>query len=135
LPERRLIVRATASAADGAPVAEVERAYGRHLVDVAGKPAPFFRAVRVDRDDRIGPRETRTETLELAGPAGAGTLTVRVIWRSLAADIAAQIRFDGAQELVLAEATIPFGPARPGKGRARLPRRVAVTPPRQGDTP
>lgn len=129
LPERRLILRVEVVDDAGDPVGQAERAYGRHLVDAAGKLVPFYAAAKVENDNRLHPREKRTETFEFS-PAGGGKLTVQLIWRSMPKEIAEQIGLDKIDEQVLAQATLPFGPPRPGKGRAKLPKRVEVAPPK-----
>lgn len=120
LPERRIVVRATALAAGGAKHAAAERAFGRILVDAAGKPAPFYVAVREAADDRIPPKQDRKLRLELEAPE-AGELRIEVIWVPLAEEIRSQLAITEAGEVPLLHATVALKPRRPD-----LPRTIEL---------
>jgi hypothetical protein len=124
LPERRLVVRATALAAGGAKHATAERAFGRVLVDAAGKPAPFYAAVRVASDDRIPAKQARKVLLELAAPP-EGELRVEVLWRPLAEEIRTQLEIAEVGEVPLLHATVVIKPLQGGR-RPDLPRTIGL---------
>lgn len=124
LPERRIIVRATALAAGGVKHAAAEHAFGRFLVDAAGKPAPFYAATRVLSDDRIPPNQARSARLELAAPE-AGELQIEVIWRPFDAEIGALLAMPAAAEVPLLRARVALKPPRDGK-RPDLPRTIEL---------
>jgi nitrate/TMAO reductase-like tetraheme cytochrome c subunit len=90
LPERRLVLRATALDASGHEVDRAERSYGRLLVDASGDPAPFYAASRVASDTRIMSDQTRDEYLELSLPS-VGELRVEVVWQAIAPEIASKL--------------------------------------------
>jgi hypothetical protein len=79
-PERRLILRTLLVDGQGTAHAEDARPYGRFLVDADGKPAPFFEASRVQRDNRLRAGEERIENLELPMNK-AWRLRIEVLWR------------------------------------------------------
>jgi hypothetical protein len=110
LPERRIRVDAVTTDEHGAVAAKAEAAYGIHLVDAEGRPAPFFKAARQIRDDRLRPKETRVEHFTLAAPR-EGRLVVRIVWNALDPDIARSLGIESPASDVLAEASIPIGPA------------------------
>lgn len=120
LPERRIVVRATALAAGGAAHATAEQAFGRILVDAAGKPAPFYAAVREAADERIPPKQARKIRLELDAPE-AGELRVEVIWRPLAEEIRTQLAIQDAGEVPLLRKTVAIKARRPD-----LPRTIEL---------
>jgi Cytochrome c554 and c-prime len=105
LPERRLLVKVVALDATGVTIDHAERSYGRRLVDAAGAPAPFFRAAKVASDDRIAPRETRSETLDLKTPP-AGALQITVSWQAIDPAIARLVAVEKPEEIVLLEGKI-----------------------------
>ncbi len=79
LPEHRLVLAVSRSDASGANVQRWERVYGRVLVDGDGKPAPFYRAARVESDTRIGVDESRVERFTF--PKGkSGRIDVSLTW-------------------------------------------------------
>jgi len=123
-PERRIVVRATALAASGSKHAATERAFGRILVDAAGKPAPFYAATRVLSDDRIPPGQVREARLELAAP-DTGELRIEVLWRPLDAEIAALLEIPAVDEVPLLRASVALKPPRDGK-RSNLPRTIGL---------
>jgi hypothetical protein len=114
LPERRIVVRATARTPAGAPHATVERELGRVLVDATGQPAPFYAATRVAADDRIAPKQARDIALALALAPG-GSLALEVAWRPIAAPVRARVPLPAAADLPLLAATVAVPPARPGR--------------------
>jgi len=124
LPERRIVVRATALAAGGAKQAAAEQAFGRILVDAAGKPAPFYAAVRVAADDRIPPKQSRKARLELEAPK-AGELRLEVIWRPLAEEIRTPLEIPAADDVPLLHATVALRPSQ-AWGRPDLPRTIEL---------
>ncbi|MFO0579418.1 MAG: hypothetical protein U1A78_35920 [Polyangia bacterium] len=90
LPERQLVVSIEALDAGGRVLARTERSYGRVLVDAAGRPAPFYAAVRQLADFRIRPGETLEDSFTLRSPEAA-RLRVLVVWRPIAPALAAQL--------------------------------------------
>ncbi len=79
LPERRLRLEIEGRSASGEPVVRFERAFGRHLVDAANQPAPFFLAVRELADERLAAGATRHERFEL--PAGTARVRIRLSYQ------------------------------------------------------
>jgi hypothetical protein len=65
IPDRRIVVKVRALDASGAEVGSATRELGRFLVGADGKPAPFWRAVKVASDTRIQPGATWRETFTL----------------------------------------------------------------------
>ncbi len=124
LPERRIIVRVTALAAGGARHATAEHGFGRLLVDAAGKPAPFYTAVRVAADERIPPKQSRKVPLELAAP-DAGELRIEVIWRPIAEEIRTQLAIPDVEEVPLLRGTVTLQPPQAGR-RPGLPRTIEL---------
>ncbi len=124
LPERRIVVRATALAAGGAPHAAAEQAFGRILVDAAGRPAPFYAAVRVAADERIPPKQARKVRLELEAPA-TGELRIEVVWRPLAEEIRTQLAIPAVDEVPLLSATVALRAPQAGR-RPDLPRTIEL---------
>ena len=99
----------------------VERAYGRVLVDDAGKEVAFTDATREASDTRLAPGESRVETIEI-GSASAKELFAEVLWRALSPTLAE--RYPTAQlEQRLLELRIAVG----AKGAAS-PTRDPVSP-------
>ena len=123
LPEHRIVVRATTFGADGTSLA-TEQAFGRRLVDAAGKPAPFFAAVRVAGDDRIPPKESRKAQLELAAPE-SGELRIEVVWVPVAEEIRTQLVLPAGGEVPLLRATVALKPPQGGR-RPNLPRTLEL---------
>jgi hypothetical protein len=123
-PERRIIVRATAVAAGGAKHAAAEQAFGRFLVDAAGKPAPFYAATRVRSDDRIPPNQARGVKLELAAPE-SGELQIEVLWSPFDAEIGSLLAIPATAEVPLLRASVALRPPRDGK-RPDLPRTIEL---------
>ncbi len=76
LPERRLRLEIEALTGSGETALRAERVFGRHLVDGAGHPAPFFLAVREASDDRLAAGQTRLERFDL--PAESTRARVRL---------------------------------------------------------
>ena len=95
MPGRQLVLALRTVASDGHVVDEKERVYQRALVDASDRPAPFWRAVRMAGDDRLGPREKRVETIELRGAPGA-KLEARLVWRALDPRITAALGLPAA---------------------------------------
>lgn len=124
LPERRIVVRATTLAAGGAQHATAERAFGRILVDAAGKPVPFYAAVRVAADERIPSKQSRAAQLELEAPE-AGELRLEVVWVPIAEEIRSQLEISEAGEVPLLRATVALKPPRGGR-RPELPRTIKL---------
>jgi hypothetical protein len=90
LPGRQVVIAVEAVDVAGQLVQRQELAYGRVLVDAAGREVPYYAAVRQQADTRIRPGETRAADFDLIAPA-AVALRVRVFWRPLAPAIAARI--------------------------------------------
>jgi hypothetical protein len=124
LPERRILVRATTLAAGGAKHAAAERGFGRILVDAAGKPAPFYAAVRMAADERIPPKQARKVQLELDAPE-TGELRIEVIWCPVAEEIRTQLEIPSASEVPLLHATVALKPPQAGR-RPDLPRTIEL---------
>jgi len=124
LPEHRIVVRATTVGADGVRLATAEQAFGRRLVDGAGKPAPFFAAVRVAADERIPPKESRKAQLELAAPE-SGELRLEVVWIPVAEEIRTQLVLPAGGEVPLLHATVALKPPQGGR-RPNLPRTIEL---------
>lgn len=103
IPARRIAIVVTLAGARGAEHTET-RSLGRFMVDDAGKPAAFVVAAKVDRDTRIAAGKSAVEQVEL--PIAAGTISVKVEWRSLDPLIADSLGTDSRTE-VLAAVTIP----------------------------
>ena len=102
-PGRRIVVRATAG--DGGPVAEY--AFGRFLVDADGHPAPWFRATRVDHDNRIPPKGSATAHLTLeAGSAHVVELVIE--WQAMDREIASQAHIADVPVITLLHARVPL---------------------------
>lgn len=120
LPERRIVVRAISLAAGGARHAAAEHAFGRRLVDAAGKPAPFYAATRVAADERIPAKGQRTVGLELDAP-DTGALRIEVVWVPIAEEIRSQLALPEAGEVPLLQASVDLKPGRPD-----LPRRLKL---------
>jgi hypothetical protein len=123
-PERRIVVRVTALDASGARHAAAEQAFGRILVDAAGKPAPFYAAVRVAADERIPPKEARKARLELDAPE-TGELRIDVFWRPIAEEIRTQLEIPAGGEVPLLHATVALKPPQGGR-RPDLPRTIEL---------
>jgi hypothetical protein len=124
LPERRIVVRVTALAPGGARHAAAEHGFGRLLVDAAGKPAPFYTAVRVAADERIPPKQSRKVQLELDAP-DAGELRIEVIWRPIAEEIRTQLAIPDVDEVPLLRGTLTLQPPQAGR-RPGLPRTIEL---------
>lgn len=122
LPEKRVIVRAVAKGAEGATVASAEHRIGRVLVDAQGRPAPFYKAVKVASDDRIGPKQSRKVILELATAVDV-EVEVEVVWRAIDAEIAKALRIDDVEEQSLLRATLDLQAA---SGRPSLPQTIEL---------
>lgn len=123
-PERRIVVRATTLAAGGARHAAVEQSFGRVLVDAAGRPAPFYAAVRVAADERLLPKEARKIQLELEAPV-SGELRLEVVWVPVAEEIRAQLEIPAESEVPLLHATVALKPPQGGR-RPNLPRTIEL---------
>jgi hypothetical protein len=128
LPARRLLVRAELVSADGSRLARDERWLGRKLVDARGAEVPFYRAVRVAEDTRIGPKQERRERLELRS-AEAGVVVVQVRWRAYAPAIAEVLELAEVADELMAEVELRVGPAGEGAARKGLPGKGSVSPP------
>lgn len=124
LPEHRIVVRATTLAADGARHDAAEQSFGRRLVDAAGKPAPFYAAVRVAADERLAPKEPRKLQLELAAPE-SGELRLEVVWIPVAEEIRTQLEIPAGGEVPLLRATVALKPPQGGR-RPNLPRTIEL---------
>ncbi len=103
LPEHRVVLEATTVDAADRELDRSERSYGKILVDDTGRPVPFFSAVKQASDTRMAPEEERNETLELAAPAGATAVTVRLTWVDVAADIARGLAYEPVREIMYEE--------------------------------
>jgi hypothetical protein len=88
--DRRLIVRATYYDPAGAVLSFEDRAFGIFLAGKDGRPAPFFRAVRVTEDRRLLPGRTYALTFKIP-EAGKGPAPGRVIVSLLAARTAPEL--------------------------------------------
>ncbi len=110
-PERRLVLRARLLApGDDSEIAREERIFGRVLVDEQGNEVPFFRAVRVARDDRLRALEVRKILLTLA-TTRTGTLVIDLLWRSMPPGIANQLQVPVSPDVVLAEVRLAIKPS------------------------
>jgi hypothetical protein len=127
LPERRLIVRVRAHDAAGAEQANEQRVLGRVLVDRAGREVPFWRATRVASDTRIQAGGAWHDTFALH-VTGAGTIDIEVVYRALSDAAAEQLGVTAVDEIVMARATLAYGPG-------KLPKTVTVKPPPAGKRP
>jgi hypothetical protein len=125
LPARRLILRARTVGPNG-DVDAVETVYGRILVDEGGREVPFYRAVRVQADTRIGPNKTAESTVQLNAP-DSGELVVELVWRSIAHSVAdvVSLPLSEVTDEVMSSASIRFGAVTAG-GRGKLPKTVTV---------
>ncbi|MFO0577858.1 MAG: multiheme c-type cytochrome [Polyangia bacterium] len=118
--DRRLLLRAEYQGPDGSKLATEERAFGVFLVDEAGQPAPFFRAVRVKEERRIAPGRPHTETFVLPQPGVAGAVSVaaapaRVVFSLVSAPTAPELRaVYGEPELAVIKSVTLNLPQRPG---------------------
>ncbi|HEY4239652.1 MAG TPA: hypothetical protein VGM88_07550 [Kofleriaceae bacterium] len=92
-PEHRLVVEGKLRTPGGAQLGETQtQAFGRVLVDASGSPAPFWEATKLDHDDRIAPKATRTAHLQFLAPPIAGChVELAVRWVSVAPEIAARL--------------------------------------------
>lgn len=125
LPERRVVLRVATFDSANRPVDQVERVYGRVLVDAQGQPAPFYQAARIAADTRIKVDETRDESIPLS-IAAAGELRVDLVWQPVAGDIAAKL------ELPMEEVVLQHGVTRidatTGRPGSTAPVRMTVAP-------
>ncbi len=121
MPGRQIVVTARALGTDGVELSRAEHALGRVLVDERGREVLHHEAVRVERDDRIAPRETRRIDLGLASDS-AGEVVVDVTWRELRPALAEVLGVSEPRELPLARARLTIGApaARRRVGRVRL---------------
>jgi hypothetical protein len=124
LPGRQIVLRVSLLDADGRTVKQEERAYGRVLVDDAGKEVPFYAARGQASDNRLGAGETRRESFSFHAD-GPGALAAEVIWRRTSPAIAAALALP-VDEQVLSEARISFGP-RGSHGHALLPKTMVAS--------
>jgi hypothetical protein len=125
LPGRRVRVEVRTLAEDGAQLDRWTHEYGMFVVDDAGNVAPFYRATRVERDDRIAPGTERTHDFALAA-ATATRIEVRVVWHAVPDELAARYGIAAAPQRELASATIDLPP--PGKARRRMLARAIEIP-------
>lgn len=125
LPARRVLLRVRTVGPKG-DVDRAESVYGRILVDESGIEVPFYRAVRVQADTRIGPKQSAEKTATLEAPA-TGKVVVELVWRSFAHAVAEAVSLPMTEvtDEVMAEVTIPFG-AVTANGRGKLPETVTV---------
>jgi hypothetical protein len=109
LPERRVILSASVLSQAGKELSRDERTFGRVLVDAAGNEAPFYAAIRVSSDTRLLPFQPRTESFDLAPPAGGagGVVVVRVSQRDISLALANMLAVSSTEEPLL-EARVPF---------------------------
>jgi hypothetical protein len=124
-PEHRLVLRVRLEGNDGAELAKEERSFGRVLVDAAEAEAPFYKAIKVARDDRLGAGETRTETFDFDVKA-AGNVVVDVVFRDVAPAIAATFGVTPVDQPIV-ETKATFGAVTGGK-RAITPATSEVKP-------
>lgn len=133
LPGRRIVVTVTVTDETGKPIGTQTRSFGRVLVDAAGKPAPFWRAVKVGEDTRIPPNGDTTWDLAFDAGAGAGTVEVAVEHTATTEDLAKELGVT-VDRFPLTGAKVPF-PAKAGATRPGLPKIVRVEPPRAATAP
>lgn len=119
LPERRLQVGVVALDASGKVTTRDEHSRGRVLVDASGQEAPFYAAVRVERDTRIHPGKTETDAFELPA-AGASKLQIFVNRRPLSPVIWGRLGGNPLPDEPMLKAEIPLPPPPPA-GAARGP--------------
>ena len=110
------------------------RVLGRSLVDAAGAEVPFWRATRVGSDTRIPAGGTWKDAFEFH-PAGGGPVEVEVVHRGLPDAIAKELGVGEVEEHPMVATKVPFGPAQPGGGRAKLPKTITQKPPPPGGRP
>ncbi len=120
LPERRIVVRVTLRSVAGDVVATETRALGRKLVDAKGAETPFWKAVRVDADTRIGVGSEWTETIELPSVTG-GQLEVEVVYRGVADAIAKELGITEIEEHPMVRASIKLAGALPKSAHIKPP--------------
>lgn len=124
LPARRLVLRATATATDGTTIAPVEHLFGRILVDDDGRVVPFFRATRLEADNRIPPRGRAAARLEIEAPE-SGELRIELLWRPLDPAVAAALELEPGPDVISLAGSVSLRPPR-GEGRPGLPRTVTL---------
>jgi hypothetical protein len=123
LPGRQVVLSVRTLDPAGQPLDAAEARYGRVLVDAGGAEVPFFRAVRVGRDDRLLPATPRVETFRLRGD-NVAEVQVDVQWRSLSPELAQAMQMTPSV-LVMASGRVTLAAG----GRALpLPRQVMVAP-------
>lgn len=113
-PERRIVLEAEVVDGSGNVISSAEKAYGRHLVDGSGRPAPFLSAQREALDDRILPKQTKTEHFVLSA-ARAGALVLRVSWHAVDAQLAKALAIAPVPFELLGEARVEVGPGSIGQ--------------------
>ena len=127
MPGRQIVLVARTLDRAGVQVGRADRSYQRMLSDEKGAEAPFFAATRLASDNRIAPKETRTETFDLEAPL-SGELRVEVFWRALSPALAVSLGVGQPQQVPMLAARIPFGAGRAGKKRALPSKPVIVGP-------
>jgi len=125
-PDRRLVVRVGVVDSAGREMGRAETAFGRVLVDSAGRVTPHWSAAVSDGEDsRIPAGGHVRRELRLQGAPPAGTLRVELLRRALDPAIAAALGVEPPKDQVLLTAELPYRAAH----RARdLSRRVRGTP-------
>lgn len=109
MPARRIILRAYTVSEQGKEGPEASIAFGRVLVDAQGNEAPFYRAVRVDRDTRLAPKQQRNIDLRVKPVEGAKHLQVEVAWVSFSAPLAKAIGLTEVKTEQLYQQRLPIG--------------------------
>ncbi len=122
LPGRQVVLKVEHLDEQGGPVSSQTRAYGRVLVDGAGREVPYFAAVRLEKDDRLVPDVPRRESFVFDAP-GAGRIRASLTWRELSPELAEKAGLPSVREELLAEAVVPFAapPKRRGARTVEVP--------------
>jgi hypothetical protein len=107
LPEHQIAIAVEILDKAGRAVAREEHTYGRLLVDAAGRAVPFYAAVRQIADTRLRAGESRSHSFVLE-PVPAGRLRVSVVWRPIAAALAAQLGVGPLADEPMLAASLPL---------------------------
>lgn len=80
LPSRKIVLTFLASDEKGRVLFSEERVYAKTIVDQYGNEVvDFWKASSIARDNRIKPKETRTEIFEFEVPEGTGKLEIQCV--------------------------------------------------------
>ena len=123
----QIVLRARLTA-DGKELGRAETIFERTLVDAAGKPAPFHKAVRMEKDLRIEPKGRRSALLELSS-SEAGELSIELLRREIAPEIARALGVPPPEETTILSSELTLAAAREKGSRGGLPKRVKAKRP------